>query len=313
MAYFPMFVEMKNKNCLVVGGGRVALRKVRMFLEFGAKIQVAAPDMIPELENLPDVIKKKRKFQFSDLQDMDLVIAATGSLEVNLEISEACKERGIYVNVVNAPEKGSFLCPAYLKQGEVVAAFSSGGASPVIPQYLKKESSHIVNEEIAWQAEYLGRVRSKVKQQIEEEKKRKTAYEQLFAFCRQHGRTPGEEEFDRILSEINPKPSNAIAPESEPSKTERTKECQGGNKNCASFFQNTECEYFPCHKGADRETFNCLFCYCPLYAMGKECGGNFSYTSKGIKDCTNCLVPHGIKSAEYIKKKFPELVEKMKQ
>ena len=86
MAYFPMFVEMKNKNCLVVGGGRVALRKVRMFLEFGAKIQVAAPDMIPELENLPDIIKKKRKFQFSDLQDMDLVIAATGSLKVNLKI-----------------------------------------------------------------------------------------------------------------------------------------------------------------------------------------------------------------------------------
>ena len=100
------------------------------------------------------------------------------------------------------------------------------------------------------------------------------------------------------MKETNPKPSG---------------ECQGGNKNCASFFQNTECEYFPCHKGADRETFNCLFCYCPLYAMGKECGGNFSYTSKGIKDCTNCLVPHGVKSAEYIKKKFPELVEKMKQ
>lgn len=84
-------------------------------------------------------------------------------------------------------------------------------------------------------------------------------------------------------------------------------------KNSASFFQNSECEYFPCHQGANENTFNCLFCYCPLYALGKDCGGNFSYTSKGIKDCTNCLVPHGPKSAEYIKIKFPELVERMKQ
>lgn len=84
-------------------------------------------------------------------------------------------------------------------------------------------------------------------------------------------------------------------------------------KNSASFFQNSECEYFPCHQGANEDTFNCLFCYCPLYALGKDCGGNFSYTSKGIKDCTNCLVPHGPKSAEHIKKKFPELVERIKQ
>lgn len=58
------------------------------------------------------------------------------------------------------------------------------------------------------------------------------------------------------------------------------------------FFQNKECEYFPCHKGADPDTFSCLFCYCPLYALGDRCGGNFHYTEKGIKDCSACLRPH---------------------
>ena len=58
------------------------------------------------------------------------------------------------------------------------------------------------------------------------------------------------------------------------------------------FFQNKECEYFPCHKGADPDTFSCLFCYCPLYALGDRCGGNFRYTEKGIKDCSSCLRPH---------------------
>ena len=58
------------------------------------------------------------------------------------------------------------------------------------------------------------------------------------------------------------------------------------------FFQNRSCEYFPCHKGADPDNFNCLFCYCPLYALGDRCGGNFRYTENGVKDCSNCLYPH---------------------
>lgn len=58
------------------------------------------------------------------------------------------------------------------------------------------------------------------------------------------------------------------------------------------FFKNRNCEYFPCHKGADSDNFNCLFCYCPLYALGDRCGGNFRYTENGVKDCSNCLYPH---------------------
>ena len=58
------------------------------------------------------------------------------------------------------------------------------------------------------------------------------------------------------------------------------------------FFQHKQCEYFPCHEKADPESFSCLFCYCPLYALGENCGGNFTYTEGGIKDCSACLRPH---------------------
>ena len=58
------------------------------------------------------------------------------------------------------------------------------------------------------------------------------------------------------------------------------------------FFQHKQCEYFPCHENADPEGFSCIFCYCPLYALGDKCGGNFCYTDQGIKDCSNCLRPH---------------------
>ena len=70
------------------------------------------------------------------------------------------------------------------------------------------------------------------------------------------------------------------------------------------FFQNKHCEYFPCHKCREEE-FSCLFCYCPLYALGDKCGGNFTYTEKGIKDCSNCLIPHR-------KGNYDKIMEKMK-
>lgn len=70
------------------------------------------------------------------------------------------------------------------------------------------------------------------------------------------------------------------------------------------FFQHKECEFFPCHKMTNDENFNCLFCYCPLYALGDKCGGNFIYTEDGTKDCSNCLVPHSNKGYEYIMSKW---------
>ncbi len=70
------------------------------------------------------------------------------------------------------------------------------------------------------------------------------------------------------------------------------------------FFNHNKCEYFPCHKTNNLEEFNCLFCYCPLYALGNECGGNFTYTEKGIKNCTNCTVPH-------IKENYDRIIDKM--
>lgn len=80
-------------------------------------------------------------------------------------------------------------------------------------------------------------------------------------------------------------------------------------KNSFSFFQNRDCAYFPCHSGADAESFNCLFCYCPLYALGRKCGGNFRYNEKGVKDCTNCLVPHRRENYAYVTGRYQEIME----
>lgn len=75
------------------------------------------------------------------------------------------------------------------------------------------------------------------------------------------------------------------------------------------FVQNRKCEYFPCHKVKDVDSFNCLFCFCPLYMLGEKCGGNFKYTN-GFKDCSDCLLPHSKKAYEHVMSKM-DLVMKI--
>ena len=79
------------------------------------------------------------------------------------------------------------------------------------------------------------------------------------------------------------------------------------------FNQNRQCEFFPCHQGAEEEDFNCLFCYCPLYALGDKCGGNFTYLESGIKDCSNCQIPHRRENYDRIMEKMSAVMELAKQ
>lgn len=81
-----------------------------------------------------------------------------------------------------------------------------------------------------------------------------------------------------------------------------------------SFHQNRSCKYFPCHSGVNESDFSCMFCYCPLYALGEKCSGNYSYDNEaGIKDCSECLLPHKKDSYEYICGKCSEIVEMVKR
>lgn len=82
--------------------------------------------------------------------------------------------------------------------------------------------------------------------------------------------------------------------------------------NSYKFFNNNQCEFFPCHEVEKDNEFNCLFCYCPLYMLEEDCGGKFTYTSHGIKDCSHCLLPH-VKDYGYshIQNKMMEVIEKV--
>ena len=84
-------------------------------------------------------------------------------------------------------------------------------------------------------------------------------------------------------------------------------------KNSHAFFQNNQCAYFPCHSTKNPDDFNCLFCYCPLYVLGEDCGGNYQYLDNGIKDCSACLLPHSPAGYDYIQHQSCKLMEMAKK
>lgn len=75
------------------------------------------------------------------------------------------------------------------------------------------------------------------------------------------------------------------------------------------FHQNKKCEYFPCHSTTRPDEFNCMFCYCPLYGLKDQCGGNFKYLKNGIKDCSDCMIPHSPNGYDYIMSHMNDIVE----
>ena len=137
MAYFPMFVQLEGRPCLVVGGGRVALRKARALRDFGALVTVVADKILEDIKRMEGVVWREGHFCPADLKGQALVVAAMDDKEENHRVSVLCRERRIPVNAVDQIEDCGFIFPAYVKQGEVVAAFSSGGQSPAVAQYLK--------------------------------------------------------------------------------------------------------------------------------------------------------------------------------
>ena len=128
MAYFPMFVQLKKKKCLVIGGGKIALRKIEVLKDFEADITVIAPEMITQIRQINQICRIFRTFMEKDFNEADFVIAATDDQKTNHEISQICRRKKIPVNAVDQKEDCSFIFPSYVKEGEVVGIIGKNGA-----------------------------------------------------------------------------------------------------------------------------------------------------------------------------------------
>ena len=164
MRYYPMFVNLEQRSCLVVGAGQVGRRKIETLLSCGADrvlvVDLAEPDpYMAKLLARPGVSFERREFRESDLDGAFLVIASTSSEEVNWRISRLCAERGILCNIVDQPEKCSFIVPAVVSQGDLTVAISTGGASPALAKRIRRNLEDAFGEQYGRLLIVMGRVR----------------------------------------------------------------------------------------------------------------------------------------------------------
>lgn len=130
-AYFPLFLNMEGRKIRVFGGGKIAARRVKILLEFGANVYVTAPEMEEELELLAKCRKgltlDYNRYCAGELAEEEMVFAATDDADVNDAIYEECREKGIPVNVASDKEKCDFYFPAVIRTGNLTVGLTSGG------------------------------------------------------------------------------------------------------------------------------------------------------------------------------------------
>jgi len=142
MKYYPVYLDLRDRPCLIVGGGQVAERKTLSLLEAGANVTVISPSLTQKLQELSQsakIIHLPKTFDDKDLTGALLVIAATDSREVNTSIGRLCKKRNILVNVVTPPDESSFIVPSVVERGELLIAVSTSGMSPALSKKIRQE------------------------------------------------------------------------------------------------------------------------------------------------------------------------------
>jgi siroheme synthase-like protein len=143
LKHYPIFLNLQVRPVLVVGAGKVALRKTRGLLEAGAQVTVVAPRTDPEFKMLP-VRMIRRRFRPSDLNGAALVFAATDDREVNRKIGIAARRRGIWANIADSAEECVFIVPARLERGGIQIAISTGGRNPRLSAQLRQKLNTIL-------------------------------------------------------------------------------------------------------------------------------------------------------------------------
>lgn len=190
MAYFPIFIELNQKKCLVIGGGKVALRKTKVLLEYGANVMAIAPKWEEEFEELEKKYKEFRKVtnsferkgerkQTLQIEDVikgkkyKLVIAATNCRKLNEQIAICCKKNRILVNVADQKELCTFLFPAVVHREPVSVGITTSGNSPVASAFLREQIETLVDDEFLQLLGELTALREHLKKTEKKEEKRR--------------------------------------------------------------------------------------------------------------------------------------------
>lgn len=154
--YYPVALDLRGRDCLIVGGGAVARRKADGLCAAGAVVTVVAPVVRPMPEG---AVVRLRPFADADLEGVALAVAASDDRELNARVAQLARERGVWVNVADDPQAGDVILPAVARRGDLQVAVSTGGASPVLAQRLRERLEHEFGPEYGELVALLGALR----------------------------------------------------------------------------------------------------------------------------------------------------------
>ena len=182
MNYYPAFLDLRTRPCLVIGGGEVAERKVLSLIAADAAVTVVSPTLTPELQRLAQsgmIAHSNKRFSETDLAGAFLVIAATNAPEVNARAAASCKQRGILVNVASPPEESSFIVPSLVARGGLQIAVSTGGAGPALAKRVRQELEQQYGPEYALFLDAFARVRERVLADVPDQQARTRIFQSI--------------------------------------------------------------------------------------------------------------------------------------
>lgn len=202
MGYFPFYIDIKNKPCLVVGGSRVALGKVKKLLPFEPKITVVAPYICDEIKAYPQVSISERSFEDSDLDGAFMAVSATGDSVLDERIYNICGEKGILLNTVDDIEKCGFIFPAIAKADGITVAVSTEGKSPLLAAHLRKSIETLLDEKCCATADVMEKYRPVIKERFCSAEDRKAAFQALLGLCLNGTQTPDDDRINELLENL---------------------------------------------------------------------------------------------------------------
>jgi len=166
ITYYPIFLNLQDRRCVVIGGGKVALRKIKVLLDCGAKVTMISPEPHPEIVRLS---KKKvirliqRDYRKEDLNGAAVAFACTDAKETNRRVAEDSKKRRVPVNVTDDPGLSEFIIPSFFRRGDLTIAVSTAGVSPALAKKIRKNLEKRLGKEYASLVSLIGEVRSALK------------------------------------------------------------------------------------------------------------------------------------------------------
>jgi precorrin-2 dehydrogenase/sirohydrochlorin ferrochelatase len=180
--YYPIFLKVETRLCLVVGGGEVGARKVKTLLSCGASVALVSLELVEWLEEkieegVVDLLGDHYEEKY--LEGCSLVIAATDDLELNRRIAKDAEKRGLLCNVVDYPQEGNFILPALIQRGALTLAISTSGKSPALARQIREDLEHRFGEEYADFLEIMGAVRSRLLRESQDSLTNKEKFDSL--------------------------------------------------------------------------------------------------------------------------------------